>query len=103
MDPLAVRLRSYSQGDKTKVFGAESEILIIYKRFRWIPSRKASLLLPGGKFTAGPRREIIEVILKILLEIKRKYCSIVYLNVSGKNAFKLKWELLTERKRYFCR
>ena len=34
--------------NKTKIFGVESEILIKYKRIKWTPSRKASLLLPGG-------------------------------------------------------
>ena len=34
--------------NKKKVFGVESEILIKYKRIKWTPSRKASLLLPGG-------------------------------------------------------
>ena len=44
---LAVRLRSYSQGDKTKIIGIKSEILIKDKRIKWTPSRKASHLLPG--------------------------------------------------------
>ena len=43
--PLAVRLRSYSQGEK-------SEILIKYKRMKWTPSCKTSLSLPA------PRRKI---------------------------------------------
>ena len=36
--------------NKTKIFGVESksEILIKDKRIKWTPSRKASLLLPGG-------------------------------------------------------
>ena len=38
---------------KQKVFGVESEILIKYKIIKWPPSRKAPLLLPGGKFTSS--------------------------------------------------
>ena len=34
---------------KKTVFGVESEILIKYKKIKWTPSRKASLLLPGEK------------------------------------------------------
>ena len=37
--------------NKTKVFGVESKILIKYKRIKWTPSGKATLLLPGGKST----------------------------------------------------
>ena len=35
--------------NKKKVSGVKSEILIKYKRIKSTPSRKASLLLPGGK------------------------------------------------------
>ena len=35
--------------NKKKVSGYKSEILIKYKRIKWTPRRKASLLLPGGK------------------------------------------------------
>ena len=35
---------------KTKVFGVKNEILIKYERIKWTASRKASPLLPGGKY-----------------------------------------------------
>ena len=35
--------------NKTKIFALKSEILIKYKRIKWTPSRKASLLLPAGQ------------------------------------------------------
>ena len=35
--------------NKKKVSAFKSEILIKYKRIKWTPSCKASLLLPGGK------------------------------------------------------
>ena len=34
--------------NKKKVSALKSEILIKYKRIKWTPSCKASLLLPGG-------------------------------------------------------
>ena len=34
--------------NKTKVFGVESEILIKYKRIKWTPRVKASLLFSQG-------------------------------------------------------
>ena len=34
--------------NKTKVFGVKNEIPIKYKRIKWTPSRKVSLLLTGG-------------------------------------------------------
>ena len=34
--------------NKKKVSAPKSEILIKYKRIKWTPSCKASLLLPGG-------------------------------------------------------
>ena len=34
--------------NKIKFSGDKSKILIKYKRIKWTPSRKASLLLPGG-------------------------------------------------------
>ena len=39
--------------NKTKVFGVESEILIKYKRIKWTPSVKASLLLSHGDKNTG--------------------------------------------------
>ena len=35
--------------NKTKVFGVESEILIKYKRIKWTPRVKASLLFSQGE------------------------------------------------------
>ena len=34
--------------NKKKVSALKIQILIKYKRIKWTPSRKASLLLPGG-------------------------------------------------------
>ena len=41
-------LRGPPPGDKKKVSGVKSDILIKYKRIKWTPSRKALLLLPVG-------------------------------------------------------
>ncbi len=45
--------------NKKKVSVIKSEILIKYKRIKWTPSRKASLLLPGGKYALRIEQEAL--------------------------------------------
>ena len=47
--------------NKTKVFGVESEILIKYKRIKWTPRVKASLL-----FSQGEKNQINQVTITML-------------------------------------
>ena len=52
--------------NKTKVFGVESEILIKYKRIKWTPRVKASLLFFQGENSCR-YKIILEIMLIVML------------------------------------
>ena len=60
--------------NKTKVFGVESEILIKYKRIKWTPRVKASLLFSqGDKITAANHQLIPKTKLLVITGHLRRF------------------------------